>query len=182
MSCLRGVLLASVLIIAAAPAFAQSMGGPGGFGGGVPDLSKSGDGGDPSKNYQAGVEALQNNDFPLAESSFKKVLNVAPNDANTNFFYGYAKAAQNDFEGAEKAYRKALRREPDHVQALREHAFVALKLNQREAAEKNMARLRKLDAKCGGTCEEADQIKEAIPFVEQALASPAPAASSTPTP
>jgi Flp pilus assembly protein TadD len=179
---MRGFLVAFGLTIAlfTPAALAQA---PGGFGNGVPDMSVSGDRGDPSKNYQAGVEAIQKNDFPLAESFFKKVLHVAPRDGNTLFFYGYAKAQQNDFEGAEKAYRKAIKYNPDHVQALREHALVSLKLNERDDAAKDLNKLKSLDAKCASTCPDAGQLKETIPFVEQALSAPAvaqPVASQPP--
>jgi tetratricopeptide (TPR) repeat protein len=58
------------------------------------------------------------------------------------------------------------------VEAHQELAVTYLKLGQRDKAEAALAKLQKLDQACGGTCENAAKLKDAVTAVQSALAAP----------
>ncbi len=127
---------------------------------------------DAAAEYRAGIEALKASKFADAKKSFGKVLGIAPTDANTNFLAGLADAGLNDFKAAAKHYEKAIKADGKMVEAHQELAVTYLKLGQRDKAEAALAKLQKLDQACGGTCENASKLKDAVTAVQTALAAP----------
>jgi len=127
---------------------------------------------DAAAEYRAGIEALKASKFADAKKSFGKVLGIAPTDANTNFLAGLADAGLNDFKAAAKHYEKAVKADGKMVEAHQELAVTYLKLGQRDKAEAALAKLQKLDQACGGTCENAAKLKDAVTAVQSALAAP----------
>lgn len=161
-----------VLAIAAVTATANPGGGGGGGGGGCGAPSMSMPDFDAAAEYRSGVEALKANRFTDARKSFKKVLSVAPTDANTNFLAGMAEAGLNDLKAAKKYYERAVKADSKLIVAHQELAITAAKLGDRKKAEASLARLKKLEADCAGTCADAQNLKQAVAAIEAAIAAP----------
>ena len=130
---------------------------------------------DASEEYRKGIDALKDNKFSVAKSSFARVLGVQPNDANTNFLAGMADAGLNDFKAAAKHYEKAVRADSKLVVAQQELAVTYSKLGDKTKAEATLAKLKSMDTSCAGTCKDAELIKKAIATVEAALTQPSSA-------
>jgi tetratricopeptide (TPR) repeat protein len=142
-----------------------------GSGGGMTSPSISAPDFDAAAEYRTGIEALKANRFADARKSFNRVLGLIPNDANANFLAGMADAGLNDFKSAARHYSRAVRSNSKLVPAHRELAITYVKLGDRPKAQSSLEKLQQLDRACAGTCEDAQQIKEAIGAVQAALAS-----------
>ena len=97
-------------------------------------------------------------------------------DANIQFLAGLADAGLNDLKGAQDHYEKAVKYDRKLVAAHQQLALTYAKLGDRAKAEAALAKLKKLNDDCRGTCEQAQQLKDAVAAVEAALAG-TPAAS-----
>ena len=157
---------------------------PGGGGGGATASTPSRDAPefDAADEYRKGIEALKAQKYPEAKVSFKKVLDVAPTDAATNFLAGMADAGLNDLKSAQKHYEKAVRADKKLVAAHQELGITYAKLGQRDKAQAELAILQKLDQDCAGTCKDAKTIKDAIAAVQAALGAPTQASLQTSPP
>ena len=136
---------------------------------------------DPTKDYRAGVAALQASKFDDADKAFTKVLRAMPRDVNVLFMSGLAKAGKNDFKGASGQYEKALRADAKHIMARREYALTLVKLGQKDKAATELNTLKTRATSCADTCPEASDLKAAVAAVEQAL-EPSAQSSSLPAP
>src|SRR4029078_9854411 len=101
------------------------------------------------------MDALKGGEYAAAKSSFARVLNVAPNDANTNFLAGMADAGLNDFKAAARHYERAVRADAKIVVAAQELAITYVKLGDLTKAQSALARIKALDAACAGSCQDA---------------------------
>lgn len=137
---------------------------------------------DAAAEYRAGIDALKASRFADAKKSFGKVLGVAPTDANANFLAGLANAGLNDLKAAAKHYERAVKANGKMVEAQQELAVTYLKLGQRDKAQATLAKLQKLEQSCGGSCEDAAKLKDAINAVQAALAAPPQARLETAPP
>jgi tetratricopeptide (TPR) repeat protein len=127
---------------------------------------------DTAADYRKGVEALKANKFAEASKAFKRVLAVAPDDANANFLAGMAAAGLNDLKVARRHYERAVRANGKLVAAQQELAITYAKLGDRAKAEAALAKLRQMDQACAGTCKDAQTLKKAISDVQAALGEP----------
>lgn len=166
---MRAVLAASLAAFAVASSSALAL--PSGGGSETP--SQSAPGYDAAEDYRKGVEALKANKFDEARKSLAKVLRADPGNAGANLLAGLAAAGMNDLKAAAKHYERATKSDGKLVLGHRELAITYAKLGDRPKAEASLAKLRKLGDKCGGTCADAAQIKDAIAAAEAALAAPA---------
>jgi tetratricopeptide (TPR) repeat protein len=167
----RNALLAST----AAFALLTTMGtvladGGGGGGGGFSLPSESAPRYDPTKDYQAGIAALQANNFEEADRLFTRVLRETPRDVPTLLLSGAAKTGKNDLRGALGAYERALRANRNHIMARREYAVTLVKLGDRDKATAELNTLKERATTCAETCRDAAELKTAITAVETALA------------
>ena len=137
---------------------------------------------DAADEYRKGIEALKAQKYPDAKASFKKVLDVAPTDAATNFLAGMADAGLNDLKSAQKHYERAVKADKKLVAAHQELGITYAKLGQRDKALAELVILQKLDQDCAGTCKDAKTIKDAIAAVQAALGAPAQASLQTSPP
>ena len=137
---------------------------------------------DPATEYRKGVEALQAQKYKDAKASFRKVLEVAPNDGPTNFLAGMADAGLNDLKGAQKHYERAVKADHSLVDAHRELATTYAKLGQLDKAKAELGELQKMDQACAGTCKDAQALKDALATVQAALGSPTQASLRTDPP
>lgn len=127
---------------------------------------------DAAADYRKGVEALKAKNFAEAKKALRRYLDAAPDDANANFLAGIADAGLNDLKAAAKHYERAVRADGKLIPAHQELAITYAKLGDRAKAEAALAKLRKLDEACRGTCKDAAKLKEAISAVQAALGQP----------
>lgn len=171
------IATAAIVLLGTTGVCANEGGGGGSFG--IP--SSEAERYDPTKDYRAGVAALQANKFDEADKAFTRVLRATPRDVNVLFMSGLAKAGKNDFKGASAAYERALRADAKHIMARREYALTLIKLNQKDKAAAELNTLQTRATACADTCPEAADLKAAVAAVEKAL-TPAEQTSSLPTP
>jgi len=170
---MRAFLIVSVSTLMAGSALSPGHANPGGGGGGggsAPRPSMSAPDFNPADEYRKGIEALKASRYADAKKSLKRVLEVAPRDANANFLAGLADAGLNDLKAAQKHYEQAVRADGKLIPARQELAVTYAKLGNRPKAEAQLGELKKLAGTCGATCPQADQLKTAVAAVESALA------------
>ena len=177
---MRAVPTASLAALLAAIAAPSALAVTPGGGSGTP--SQSAPGYDAAEDYRKGVEALKANRFDDARKSLGKVLRVDPGNAGANMLAGLAAAGLNDLKAAAKHFERATRTDGKLVMAHRELAITYAKLGDRAKAEGVLGKLQKLSDKCGGSCADAQQIKDAIAAVQAALAQPTQALLETQPP
>lgn len=167
----RTLLLSTALILPAGNLIAASTGGGGSAGPSTSSApSASAPRFDAAAEYRKGIEALQAQQFADAKRAFGRVLEVAPQDANTNYLAGLANAGLNDLKNARKFYEKAVRADRELIGARRELAVTFLRLGDRPKAEAELAELIKLQTKCAGACAKSAELTRAISAVQAALA------------
>jgi tetratricopeptide (TPR) repeat protein len=86
--------------------------------------------------YNAGRQALDSNNLPLAEVQLQRAYAYAPDNPETNFALGNLRLAQGDPEGAKFFYRATLQAESNHKGALNNLGVLALEERQWETAIK----------------------------------------------
>lgn len=164
----------------AATALAMPGGGGGGGSSGSSSPSASAPDFDMAKVYADGVEALKAQRYAEAKAAFKRLLGPLGRDGNINYLAGLADAGLNDLKSAQKFYEKAVRFDRKLVGAQQQLALTYLKNGDRPKAEATLAKLRKQNDDCAGTCEQAASFKDAVASVEAALAGQPTASVETP--
>jgi tetratricopeptide (TPR) repeat protein len=144
----------------------------GGAGGGFSMPSQSAPAYDPTRDYQAGVAALEANKYDEADRLFTRVLRANPRDIPTLLLSGAAKSGKQDFRGALAAYDRALRANRNHIVARRQYAITLVQLGDRDKAAAELNTLKERAATCADTCREAAELKAAVAAVEMALTPP----------
>ena len=169
-----GNILSILLLSAAAgtiPVWANGDGGGGSMGNNeMPSMSTQRY--DPAKEYQAGVTALQANDFKTADTHLDHVLSVAPKNENTLVLSGFAKAQLGTSKGARDAYKKALSVNDQNIMARRGYALALVSLGNKDDAAKELDTLKKRADACGDACADAAALKGAVTAVSDALNAP----------
>jgi hypothetical protein len=84
--------------------------------------------------YNSGRQALESNDYALAERKLFLARAYVPDNAETNFALGNLRLAQNDRDAANKFYRETLRVDPHHKGALNNLGVIALEGHDLAAA------------------------------------------------
>ena len=143
------------LVAAGATGLAYAAGGDGGGGGGggadaAPKV-------DPA--YQAGVQAIERQDWPKAIKLFQTSLLWDRFNADAHNWLGFAYRNAGDMKRAFDEYEEALRLDPEHKGAheyLGEAYVIAKNLPK---AREHLAALEKL---CGRTCHEYHELEEVI--------------------
>ena len=175
---MRVPAIASFVLIGALTATASAM--PGGGGGSTSTPSISAPDFDAAKMYREAVEQLKAGKNAEAKASLAKLIKQIPRDANIQFLAGLADAGLNDLKGAQDHYEKAVKYDRKLVGAQQQLALTYAKQGDRAKAEAALAKLRKQNDECRGTCEQAQQLKEAVAAVEAALAGTPAAALQSP--
>lgn len=143
----------------------------GGSGGGGGSLSTpSGPSYDPVEEYQKGIEALKSEDFKAAEKALKRVVKVAPKDANSHYLLGIAHDGQDDFKAAAKSYAKAVKYDAAKYDAHARLVIAHIKNGKDEKAAKAEAKLNEAKAECADNCADAAKIEKAAAMIEAARA------------
>jgi len=143
---------------------------PSGGGGGTPSTpSISTPGFDAAKMYREAVEFLKAGKNAEAKLALAKLIKAVPRDGNIHFLAGLADAGLNDLKGAQTNYEKAVKYDRKLVAAHQQLALTYAKQGDRAKADAALAKLKKLNDDCRGTCEQAQQLKDAVASVEAAL-------------
>lgn len=151
----------------------------GGGGGGMQETPTQRE--DPAAAYQAGVAALQAQNYREAVRQFRTARRAAPNDPAINFALGMAYVGAGDNEDARSAFERATRASNAPAGAYLQLGLVNLELGQRERAVEQQARLAELIASCDAACGDARraQLQAAHDQLTRALESPAAANPAT---
>lgn len=165
----RLVILAGLLTLPMAAAGHANPGGGGSGGMSFPGRSRS----DPQKDYREGIEHLKAGEYRQAEKAFRKVLKVAPRDANVNYLMGVAVFGQDEKKSARNYLRKAVRYDGDLIPARGALGVVEAQLGDLEAAREQLAALQERRDKCADPCADADALDSAIGKIKAAMGSPA---------
>lgn len=163
------ILLACAATIAVSTVHipALAAGGGGGGGGGIP--SQTAPQYDPAVEYRTGIEALRTERWKDAEKAFKRVLEVAPRDPNSNLMMGLSKLGSGDIKGSRPYLDKAVKYGPDLVPARIKLGVVSAKLGDVVKAQAQLDWLTARAQTCAGTCPEAATLEQGIAEVKAAI-------------
>jgi tetratricopeptide (TPR) repeat protein len=124
----------------------------------------------PPRPLEAGVAALEANDFTRAEKIFNEGLRYYGSNPRYRFFMGVAKMNLGKWEEARRYLRTAareLRKLPDPKGHL---GVTYAKLGDIESANAQRARLVEMAEACKGTCKLSPYIASGIQMIDEALA------------
>jgi tetratricopeptide (TPR) repeat protein len=164
----RWAVLAGLLAI---PMAGTGYANPGGGGGGSGGFS-SGPRIDAEEEYRKGIESFQAGDYKRAERHFRKVLRVAPRNANANYLMGLSLYMQEEKKDARKYLRKAVQYDSEKIGARRALGVVEAELGDADAARKELSVLEQRRAGCADPCTDASELDSAIASIKAALGSP----------
>lgn len=109
-------------------------------------------------DFVVGKSAIDSKNWELAVSSFTKVVQQDPKNADAFNYLGFSSRWLGRYDAAFAAYDKALALDPAHKGALNYSGIAYLKTDQKSKAE---AQLVKLQATCAN-CDETKQLAKAI--------------------
>ena len=125
---IAGAVLASA--VAAPFAFAAPGGGGGSMGGGAAPSSRE----DPQAAYQAGVTAMNEQNYRDAIRNFRNARRALPDNATINFALGRAYVGNNEDNEAQHAFERAVADEAAPVGAWLELGRLHLRAGRRDEA------------------------------------------------
>lgn len=163
---LRIMALAIIAAGVAATAASASMGGGGG-GGGAPSMSTPRY--DAAAEYREGIGALQAQRWADAERSFKHVLAVAPQDANTNYLLGLSKIGRGDYKGARSFLERAVKYDPKMIAAHEQLGVTLAKLGEADKAKVQLDWLKAKAAECNAGCADRTALDQSAAAVQSAI-------------
>ncbi len=171
-------LLGALGSLTAGPASAAPGGGGGGGGGAMPSSSSRED---PAAAYQAGVTALQAQNYREAIRHFRSARRAAPNDGTINYALGLALVGNDDNAEARRAFERAADANNSPAGARLQLGLVHIELGQREDAVAQQTALAAMIAACDAACGDARraQLQTAHTQLSQALSAPAAADPAT---
>lgn len=175
---IAGAALAAA--IAAPIAFAAPSGGGGGMGGGgAPSSSRE----DPQAAYQAGVAAMNEQNYREAIRQFRSARRSLPDNSTINFALGRAYVGNNEDGEAQDAFERATADAAAPVGAWLELGRLHLRAGRREQAVAIQTTLTNKVAACDAACGDARraQLNAALTQLTQALAAPAAPAADPAT-
>jgi tetratricopeptide (TPR) repeat protein len=171
--------------IAAPLAFAAPGGGGMGGGGGGSSSMSTPRSGNPQADYQAGVEALQAQNYREAIRHFRSARRALPSDGVINYALGLAYVGNNDTDDARSSFERAVRADNAPPAARLQLGLVYLQLDRRDDAVAQQAALAEAISACDAECGDARraQLQAAHDQLTQALQAPAetPAAADPAT-
>jgi len=161
--------VAGLSLLAYAPAFAGGSGGGGGggFSGGSSNTAPRAQY-NPVQDYQAGIKALQANDFKRADKMFKRVIGGTSKNAQAHYYMGVTKVGLGKDKTATKYFKRAAKYQKDFFEAEGGLGAAYANSGQTEKAKKTLAKLQNNADSCG-TCANATRINTAIRQIETAM-------------
>ena len=178
---LRFTLVALALACAAAPVALADGGGGGGMSSSAPNNSPAGRE-DPTAAYQAGVAALNAQNYQEAVRQFRNARRAAPRDGTINFALGVALVGAGDAEEARSAFERSTRASNAPAGAWLQLGLLYLQGGDREHAVEQQAALQEAlnecDARCGD--QRRAQLQAAYDQLTTALSAPPAAPAADP--
>ena len=165
-----GAVLASA--IAAPFAFAAPSGGGGGMGGGGAPSSRA----DPQAAYQAGVTALNAQNYRDAIRQFRAARRSLPDNSTINFALGRAYVGNNEDDDAQEAFERAVADQAAPAGAWLELGRLHLRAGRRDDAAAIVTALAGKISACDATCGDARRAQLTAAQTQLTLALDAPAA------
>lgn len=155
---------------------------PGGGGGGM-NSTPSAPREDPQAAYQAGVAALNAQNYTAAVRHFRTARRSVPNSGIINFALGMAYAGANNSDDAQEAFERATRAEDAPAGAWLQLGALHLEAGRRDDAIAQQAALAARIAACDAACGDARraQLQAAHDQLTQALEAPAAPAADPAT-
>lgn len=120
---------------------------------------------------KVGVEALQSQNYPVAEKTFSELLARSPTTSDANYLMGLAKLGLQNWGEAKQFLEIAVKQEPKRPEPKARLGVTYVRLNDIDAAKKQRAELVKMDKKCKGGCGDAAGIADGLALLDKALAS-----------
>jgi tetratricopeptide (TPR) repeat protein len=180
MTTILKIAIASAALALAAPfaLAAPSGGGGGNMGGGAPAPRE-----DPQAAYQAGVAALQAQNYREAIRQFRTARRAMPDNGAINFALGRAYEGNNNPDDAQQAYERAVAADDAPAGAWLQLGLIHLQAGRRDAAVAQQTALTAKIAACDATCDDArrGQLNAALTQLTQALDAPAAPAADPAT-
>ncbi|MGQ0531442.1 MAG: tetratricopeptide repeat protein [Caulobacteraceae bacterium] len=183
---MKAILKLAIVSAALAGAFvpfalaAPSGGGMGGGGGGA-DMPSSRD--DPQAAYQAGVAALNAQNYREAIRQFRTARRAAPNNATLNYALARAYHGADDLDEAQRYYERSIAADNAPPGAWLQLGLLHLQAGRRDEAVAQQTALTSLVSACDAACGDARraQLTAAHAQLTQALDTPAAPAADPAT-
>jgi Flp pilus assembly protein TadD len=136
---------------------------------------------DPNVAYQAGVAAMNAQNYSEAISHFRDAVRAVPRDPTLNYALGLAYIRNNEPDNARRPLERAVREDTAPPDAHLQLGLIYLAKNDREKADERLAALTRLTAACDAACGDARraQLERAHHALEQALAGQSAAPAGT---
>ena len=177
---LRFALVALALACAAAPA---AMADGGGGGGGMSSPAPgAGSREDPRAAYQAGVAALNAQNYQEAVRQFRTARRAAPSDGLINFALGLALVGAGETDDARGAFERSVRASNAPAAARLQLGLLYLQGGDRERAVEQQASLQEAINDCDASCgdQRRAQLQAAYDQLTAALNAPPAAPAADP--
>lgn len=184
MNALKCAALAAILAFTAQGGAALAAGGGGGGGAGAASSAPSPSNRvDPQAAYQAGVAALNAQDYPEAIRQFRTARRELRNNSAINYALGLAYVGGNEPDEALSAFERAVRAEDAPPGAWLQLGLLHLQAGRRDEAVAQQTALNEQIAACDAACGDARraQLQAALSQLERALDAPATPSSGSPS-
>lgn len=148
---------------------AMPLGAAGGGGGGGMSSMPSVPSYDPAEEYQKGVAALGENRFADAKKAFDRVLTVISNHAPANYLAAEARVGLKDYKGAVRYFQRAIKYDKDLIPAYKGYGLALINSGQKDKAAAELIELKARAEKCGTSCPQAADLKDAVAAIDAAM-------------
>lgn len=174
---LKVTAIALVLACLVAPAAVADGGG-----GGSMSAPSSSPREDPAAAYQAGVTALQAQNYREAIRNFRTARRAAPNDAQINYALGLAYVGNNEADEAQEAFERSVRSSTAPAGAWLQLGLIHLQAGDREHAVEQQAALQSAIGACDASCgdQRRAQLQAAYDQLTTAINAPPTAPAADP--
>jgi tetratricopeptide (TPR) repeat protein len=153
---LRLTLVAVALACFAAPSALADGGGGGGMSSSGPS---SGGREDPTAAYQAGVAALNAQNYAEAVRQLRNARRAAPSDGIINYALGLALVGSGEDSDARGAFERSIRASNSPAAARLQLGLLFLRANDREHAVEQQAELQEAINDCDARCGDARRVQ-----------------------
>jgi tetratricopeptide (TPR) repeat protein len=176
---LRFTVVALALACIGAPA-ALADGGGGGMS--TPSPSGGGQREDPAAAYQAGVTALNAQNYRDAIRNFRTARRAAPNDGQINYALGLAYVGNNEADEAREAFERSVRASNAPAGARLQLGLIYLQAGDREHAVEQQTALQAAIGACDAACgdQRRAQLQAAYNQLTTAIDAPPAAPAADP--
>ena len=134
------------------------------------------------KVRKVGLEALQAQNFAVAEKSFESLLEKIPTSSDAHYLMGLAKMGLKKWPEAKQFLEVAILEEPKRPEPKARLAVADIMINDMTGAATQRAELVGLQSQCAGACPDAKLIDANLAMIDKVLAAIAPKPATAPPP